>query len=428
MVGLSMNHRRQKPTTYTQTFYTVGLSGYRIHQVTFHLNNEMVPLGTTARTFQGYPSLFHALAVASTTTNIGLIYQAAFNAGINRSDNPSWFGKFFVFDTGMKPFPHSNGIRIWSEVLPDGIIDVRFTNLEERVDTRTWSERRAEVHSGAGKRSDEVYELAKQVIQDFTHLESTEINADFRLENKLLSKEDRKQQFLNGQMVNIFYSEPLSHTWTSPSPDEKFCEKSNTQSPTPILVLSHDEFLKPHPIYMLSTLAHEGIHVLHIHRAALLLEQWRLSTTRRGKDFHVWAYELSRRPNSPVTKFDYLTVLSLCRRMSGNRLVHLENHVEGWILKATYLPDTEVNLVGIQSPLIKDFIDIQMLYYVPHSQDLGTVQTYLEPRLVRTYNNLNQHRRQVIRESLRIWLNTADAKGNSAFMNWLLQIWSVKSN
>lgn len=438
-----MNRRAPKPSTLTQLFYRLGSSGFGIFPVTFTLNREIVPLMNRKdpRAFRGYPTLFHALAAASATTNIGLIYQASKKSDINRDDNPSWFGHFLVFDTGMKPFSPGLGAPIGPHILPQGFLNVRYTNLEERTDTRTYIERCREIGiyragpdalpSGAQRTVRDYYPLVKRVVQDFAQLDSVEILADPRIENPPPSQEPR-WQFLRSTVVNIHYSGRDRGYAATQDPNgdlPDFCDPSNIESPIPHLVLTSGAFEGRHPIYLLSTLAHETIHVLHVHRAAFLLERWRRSRPQRRKPFAVWALGESGRPNSGVNGFDYLMVLGLCGQLSGADLTHWEPHVEAWILKATHLPDSEINRfpLGPQSPLVEDFVRIQESLYPPSpsARELVHVRQHLQPRLVRTFKGLSEERQRIIRESLRTWLSTQGRNASTPFIQWLCRIWSI---
>lgn len=413
----------RKPTTHTQLFFFVGFRGIRPDRsVTFTLDREIVPLGEAARTFPGYPSLFHALAVASTVTNIGLVYQASFDPGISRRADPLWFGRFLVYDTGMRPFPRTTETRMAAPA--ENALNVRYTNLESPADTRSWAERSREVsHPARGLSASDVYPLAKRVVQDFAFLSSSEINADAAVENSTLTGEARLALFREGSVnLDLFGRLALVNGYTSPTSSEPFCEESSTAIPGAFIALS-GAFGQPGPLHFLATLTHEGVHLRHFHRAAYLLEQWREIRGRR-KPFPAWVEARSRSSGSRVTRFDFLTVLTFCGR--GSDLIHFEPHVEAWILKVTHLPVAELEPAGSSTswPSIEDLIRIQLERYGSSSY-LEIVLEYLRPRLVRTYRSLGAERQAIVRAAVLAWPRT-QAKAQP-FFQWLAKIWALNS-
>lgn len=400
-----------------------------------------MPLGEDSRTFAGYPTVFHALAVASTIPNVGLIYQAAFDPGIGRRDNPFWFGRFLVFDTGMTPFAPAKNRRIVPDLAPDGVINVRFTNLQTRDDTRGWKDRVAE--AAGGERASDIYAAMRKVIEDFGHFESREVVANRALANTMLTPEQRIRLF-KATVVNVdlnYLGDGVAYNSVTNGDEHgfthKFCEASNADTPDPFIAVSQNLFdtsSRPlrDPFYLLSSLAHEAMHMRHTYRAAVLLDQWRSSQERHKPEFDMWVKDRSKVRKSGVSKFDFLLALDLCVRMNATDLVHFEPHVEDWILNVTHLPVSELEFPPDLSrfPAAATFIAIETRFYGTPSCHYDRapcreiVLDHVKPRLVKTYGGLSRERKALVQDSLAAWVGTRPRNEPHPFLDWLAGIWS----
>ena len=415
-----MNRPISKPREYKQTFLLIGLGSQRLDTMTFKLDNEKVPVGEGSRTFSGYPTFYHALAVASTIPNIGLIYQMSFDDKINRGDDPLLFGSFLVFDTGVKPFPATN--KYWRVPLPslEGVYNVRYSNLEVKTDPRSWKERAKEITDRNGRTYADSYRLAAMILRDFAHLESSEIYASSDVEDKIPKKD--RQRLFRAERLNVDLTEGAGYGYhLDRNQGSRFCEKSSIVLPDAYIAVTRDDFGLGHELYVLTTMVHEAVHLHHSHRAAFLLRQWRRIKGRTP--FLTWIDKQSKSKKPQFTRFDYLVAAELCGSAIAGSLIHFEPHVEAWILKVSHLPVSELrsNPLGTRF----DMTTIQDRYYTELDLDgLNIVKEHLKDRLVNTYENLSEERRQAVKDSLSSWLATQTRP--KPFIEWLFKIWSIE--
>jgi hypothetical protein len=420
---------------FSQGFAYVSGTGSVVNKVeTFKLAKELVPLGESTKTFPGYPTLFHALAVAGTTAKIGVVLQASRDPTINPRDNPDWFGRFHVFETDSDPKELPPGFIVEATELPRGILSAHVTNLVKRRDTRSWQDRVAAVIDA--KTDVDRYRLTRQLIEDFVLLSTTvSLHADAEYENRALGLLGR-MALLQGNAVNIDYSVdrakegPLGYADIANVDDEtetsaKFCAKDSEDLPRTFLAVTRFGFEgRSGPFFLAAALAHEAMHILHWHRAIFLLERWR--KLKRPSEFHLWA-------DKTIGGWDAQLVFNLCKRMAGPSLTHLEPHVEGWILSVTYLPlaDLKFDEKYARYPAISDFITIQEEpYFLSSGYGVDCVKAYLADRLVKTYKNLPAERQTIVRESLDTKVRQVHGskarKKDLSFYRWLYEIWGLK--
>ena len=420
---------------FSQGFAYVSQSGAIVNKVeTFKLVRELVPLGESAKTFAGYPTLFHALAVAGSTAKIGVVLQASRDPTINLRDNPYWFGRFHVFETDSEPKELPSGVIVEASELPRGILSAHVTNLVKPLDTRPWKERVAAVK--AATTNIDRYRLARRLLEDFVLLSTTvNVYSDPEVENRSLGIMGRKALF-QGNAVNIEYSGDLAQSQPNAYADvanvddvkdettEKFCKKDTDDLPSTFIAVTRYGFEgKNVPFFMAATLAHEAVHIHHWHRGVFLLERWR--KLKRPDEFHLWA-------DKTVGGYDAQLVFNLCQRMAGSSLTHLEPHVEGWILSVTYLPLAELKFDAKAAiyPAITDFISIQEKYFVSTGYGVDCVKAFLRDRLVKTFENLPSERQTIVRESMDTKIrqvHSSKARNKDfSFYRWLHEIWGLK--
>jgi hypothetical protein len=426
------------PATYSYeftVFRTDKPSEDRVLNLT--LKTEIVPLGMDRRSFAGYPTYFHALAVANTRATIALIYQVATDPMV-RDGSPRWFGSFRVFDTGTKPQslrgeptvpPFASG------PLPPGALNVQLTKLFEQPGETNWEKRVAADLKGRAS-SAATYNNAKQIVLDFARSTDLEVYANAVIER---SAGDDKTGLVILNNINIDYRDGLGSAdgYTSiadqsgPDGTGKYCDRQYEWPPFSYIALTRNSFLEStHPIFQHVTLAHEARHLYDNQRAEHLLKLWK--KTRKGS-FEDWVRKQASRRNSLVTLHDYLNAQGLCKTVYGiqaEKLAHWRPHIEGWILTITYAPIEHLakQRRDRPGPAASDFVKIQKDYYpISIPDELARVMKLLGTPLQRTYERLSPARQKVVRDQIAYYYTKIEPKAglDQPFLNWLKGLWKI---
>jgi hypothetical protein len=426
------------PRSYQHVFSLIGEREEIIGEVVlrFRLDNEIVPIGQAARTFRGYPTLFHALVAARTTSNIGLIYQMAFDPSMSRQDNPFWFGTFFVFDTGMKPLSPRLTQRVAPNLSPAGVINVQFTNLQAATDTRTWVERTAELDAAITDQKPQqglAHSLAAKILRDFA-MDTLEVIADPRVERRAIRWEERNA-LSSSHAVNLHLlprsdqylsdQRPAFTTLKSPAwgvaEPERFGLRTATEAPVPYIALTQKAFWPTHPAVMLASCAHEAVHMRHYSAAGRVVERWRASGPGPRDHFSVWLWERSRKARSGVSPYDFLLGRSLIGDVRADNSIHFEPHLECFSLLLSFLPVHVLKSKQREAsyPIVVGDLTMIEKYY-RRSDRPEFALAHLKPRIRLLGGAVGRERSQLVRREVG---KVMTEPGGHPFLEWFLEQW-----
>ncbi len=435
----------RKPFSKTKQFHYMILTPSKLSpQKTIQfVQREVLPPGETVKTFHGYPTLFHALLVANTLSNIAFVYQVGINNKIYQ-DNRNWFGRFLVFETSKKPIElklkHARLVPVIDGRLPAHIVDQHVVNFLKRDESWSWNERVGAMQEQ--KTLGDIHNHAEHLLRDFVY-DGLNINA-----NPKIDVEQAKTHLaaVQSTSINVHYLQEdalgyLGEKNVDPDKDydhesNRFCATNEVDIPEKYIALTRSGFrpssyISPpsSPVYMMSTLVHEATHMAQAYRAIFLLQQWRRLPKKGRKDFHLWAYKLSNKRKSHISRYDAILVLYLCRRMNANEMIEIEAHIEGWMMKVQYLPlaDLQLESNSAEFPLILgDFVTIQREYYGKQFAFPERMLDHLKLRLVKVYQNLSTRRKQLLNTTLIAYIKKVkQRKQDAGFFEWLAEIWKL---
>ncbi len=234
---------------------------------TIKVGKEKTPPGQSTRTFVGYPTIFHALAVASQLTTVGLIIQF-YRTGKSKTKmtgarGTDLIGRFHVFNSNQKKHsvqPNYDSILMEPRRLP--FLSIRVANMVRPISTKSWIERQKRI------KNDEDRVL---MIRDFMSLESREINI-------MRSTDMAKIGVIN-------YDPLLTRANGEGGIVELPCSNKKSALPDPTMSIGPKAFNTNTPITAMMTIIHEATHVLQAVRTIALVRLWRETD---DKNFSYW--------------------------------------------------------------------------------------------------------------------------------------------
>jgi hypothetical protein len=438
-----------KPSSYVYEFMIVDplRPSVRPRSLKFKLANEIVPPGEDAKTFAGYPTFFHALAVANTLSNIGLIYQLQTDPMLPSGwSMREWFGGFLVFDTGVKPLGlagRSSVPSIIPAAQPAGVLNVQLTRLFDQPGERNWSKR---VSKDLGKLDQGkipfgFWPRAKSIALDFTRWTEFDLFANPDVDREM-DPERRDMSYVpfafNIDLGIDGYGQTILWDWWSSDEDARYCDSKNLWPISPLVRLMKNAFVEhPHEFFFQNTMAHETLHVHDYQRLAYLLSKWKGSYKKgRSQSFVKWVGSQAGRAGSRVTVYDHLNAKELCRTSDGiqaGMLSHWRVHFEGWMMAVNFAPakhllNPPANKVGPAATDIAKVDDYYPSSYLD-KEFLSRVKKLLAPRLARTYERLGPDRQKAVRDQVVVYYTTLADKEKQGLerplLNWLKGLWKI---